>query len=352
MSNHHQQDAPTPPSPPQLLLYQMGTGHYLSRSLGLAAKLRLADQLKDGPRHFGEVAAALGLHPQSLNRMMRLLASAGIFTEEPGGRFALTRLGELLRSDIPGSMRAAVMLFAGDRIHAAWAELEFCIRSGLPAFRKAAPDADWFTAFNKDPEAAAIFDEAMAAFTAQTALALTAAYDFSVFGRIVDIGGGNGALMIGILNANPKLKGVVFDQPASAERARSMIAEAGLASRCETIGGDFFKEVPAGAGAYLLKHVIHDWDDDDAAAILANCHRAMEGAGARLLIVEGIYPERIDQSMESRGAAWNDVNMLVNTGGRQRSESEFRSLFQRANFRMTRIVPTAARVCIVEAERA
>jgi len=342
----------SPQVPPQMLLYQMGTGHYLSRALGLATKLRIPDHFKHGPRHYQDVAAEIGAHPQSLNRVIRLLASAGIFNEEPGGKFSLTPLGDLLRSDVPGSMRASVLLFAGDMIQASWGELEYCVKTGQPAFRKLSPGAN--SAFDgmRDPQAAANFDEAMAAFSAQTALALVAAHDFSKYGKLADIGGGNGALLIGILQGTPALKGIVFDQPASAERARKRIADAGLQARCDAVGGDFFKEVPRGAGAYLLKHVIHDWNDDDAVAILKTCHRAMEGTAAKLLLVEGVYPERVDQSLESRGAAFNDVNMLVCTGGRQRSESEFRTLYQQAGFRLTNIVPTAARVCIIEGELA
>ena len=338
--------------PPQMLLYQMATGHYLSRALGLATKLRIPDCLGNGARHYREVAAELGAHPPSLNRVMRLLASAGIFEEQAGGNFALTPLGDLLRGDVPGSMRAAVLLFAGETIQSSWAELEYCVKTGQPAFRKLSPDAK--SAFDgfKDPTVAANFDEAMAAFSAQTALALIAAYDFSKFGKVADIGGGNGALLIGILQGNPALRGIMFDQPRSAERAGKRIAEAGLESRCEAVGGDFFREVPRGADAYLLKHVIHDWNDDDAIAILKTCHGAMDGTDAKLLLVEGVYPERIDQSLASRGAAFNDVNMLVSTGGRQRCEAEFRALYQSAGFRLTNIVPTVARVCVIEGEQA
>ena len=337
--------------PAQMQLYQMGTGHYLSRALGLATKLRIPDSLGKGARHYKEVAAELGAHPPSLNRVMRLLASAGIFEEQAGGKFALTPLGDLLRSDVPGSMRAAVLLFAGEAIQASWAELEYCVKTGQPAFRRLSPGAK--NAFDglRDPQGAANFDEAMAAFSAQTALALVAAYDFSKFGKLADIGGGNGALLIGILKGNPSLQGIVFDQPPSAGRAGKRIAEAGLEARCEVVGGDFFREVPRGAGAYLLKHIIHDWSDDDAIAILKTCHCAMDGTDAKLLLVEGVYPERIDQSLESRGAAFNDVNMLVSTGGRQRSEAEFRALYRSAGFRLTSIVPTAARVCIIEGEQ-
>ncbi len=342
----------TPPSalPAPLLLHYMATGHYLSRALFLAAKLGIADQLKDGPRHYGEVAKATETHAPSLNRVMRLLASQGVLEEQEHGKFALTPIGELLRRDAPGSMRASVMLFAGVGIQDSWKELEYCVQTGEPAFRRTSPGADAFSSIAQNPEQAAIFDEAMATFAPMTSAAVAAAYDFSTFGKVADIGGGNGALLIGILNANPGVRGIVFDLPHAADKARSKIAAAGLESRCQVVGGDFFKEVPPGADAYMLKHVIHDWDDSKALAILRNCHRAMSTDG-KLLIVEGIYPARIDQSLVSRGAAGNDVNMLVCTGGRQRSETEFRSLYDRAGFKLVKIVPTPARVNVIEGVR-
>ena len=325
--------------PPGLTLYQMAIGHYTSRALHLAAKLGLADLLKDGPRDVADLATASQTHAPSLRRVMRLLASAGIFDELDGGRFALTPLGEMLRSDVPGSMRAMVNLFAGVAIQDAWKELEYCVRSGEPAFRRNSPDADPFTQMAKDPQAAADFDKAMATFAPQTAAAVAAAYDFSAFSTVADVGGGNGALLVGILKANPALRGIVFDQPHVAERAKEHVAAAGMTDRCEVVAGSFFDDVVPGADAYLLKHVIHDWNDERATAILKNCRAAMPAHG-KLLIIEGIYPARIDQSPESRGAAANDVNMLVSTGGRQRSEAEFQALFTASGFRLTRAVPT------------
>jgi hypothetical protein len=333
--------------PPGLVLYQMSIGHYVSRALHLAARLGLADLLQDGPRDARELAAASGTHAPSLNRVLRFLASVGVFEELEDGRFALTPMGDMLRSDVPGSMRASVMLFAGVGIQDSWKELEYCVRTGEPAFRRTAPDADPFTQMAQDPEAAALFDKAMATFAPLTAAAVAAAYDFSGFGKVADVGGGNGALLIGILQANPRLRGLVFDQPHVAERARAHVAEAGVADRCEVVGGSFFDTVPRGAEAYLLKHVIHDWNDERAGAILRTCRAAIPSHG-KLLIVEGVYPARIDRSLESRGAAANDVNMLVCTGGRQRSEAEFRALFAASGFRMARIVPTPAQVSVIE----
>jgi len=337
--------------PPGLALYQMAIGHYLSRALYLAAKLELADLLKEGPRDYRDLARASATHAPSLNRVMRLLASVGIFEESDGGKFRLSPLGELLRSEVPGSMRASVMLFAGVTIQDSWKELEYCVRTGNPAFCLTSPHADPFTQMAKDPEAAALFDKAMATFAPQTSAAVAAAYDFSAFRKVVDVGGGNGALLIGILSANPKLTGVVFDQDHVAERAKEQIKNAGMSDRCEAIGGSFFEHVPRGGDAYLLKHVIHDWNDERASVILKNCRAAMPAHG-KLLIVEGVYPARIDQSLESRGAATNDVNMLVVAGGRQRSEAEFRDLLESSGFKLTRIFATPARVCVIEGERA
>ncbi|HZR83393.1 MAG TPA: methyltransferase [Candidatus Binatia bacterium] len=346
-----QKTATAPGLPPGLLLYQMSIGHYVSRALHLAAKLNVADLLADGPRAAADLARATETHAPSLQRVLRLLASVGVFEEQDGGRFALTPLGELLRSDVTGSARASVILFAGTRIQDSWKDLEYCVRTGNPAFRRTSPDGDAFTALTSDPEAAAIFDQAMATFAPQTAAAVAAAYDFGAFERVVDVGGGNGAILVGILKANPRLRGVVFDQPHVAARAREHVAAAGMADRLEVAGGSFFDDVPPGADAYLLKHVIHDWDDDQAAAILRRCRAAMP-PHAKLLIVEGVYPARIDGSLASRGAAANDVNMLVSTGGRQRSEAEFRSLYEASGFRLERIVPTMAPVCVIEGEPA
>jgi len=335
--------------PPQAALYQLGIGHYFSNALHLVTKLGIAELLADGPRHADDLAQATATHAPSLRRVLRLLASVGVFAERDEGAFALTPLGECLRPGVPGSARAMVLLFTGDRIQDAWRDLEYCVRTGNPVFRKRGLD-DPFSDLARTPEEAANFDAAMADFTALTAVAVAAAYDFASLRTVVDVGGGNGALLIGILGAHPHLRGIVFDRPGAAERAAKQIADRGLASRCEAVGGDFFADVPHGADAYILKHVIHDWDDERAVAILASCHRAMPDTG-KLLVVEGVYPSRIDPSVESRGAAANDVNMLVNTGGRQRSEAEFRSLYDAAGFVLTRIVSTAAPVRVIEGVR-
>lgn len=331
--------------PPPFVLFRMVTGYYVSRAIHVAAKLGIADLLAEGARGHDELGRATSTHPDSLRRVLRLLAGAGVFTEEEDGKFALTPIGACLRSGVPGSMRAATLLFGGIT-QEAWGDLLHSVETGEPAFRRVF-GMDSFAYIAEHPDEAANFDAAMAGFTKRIATAVAVAYDFSPFHRIVDIGGGNGLLLAGILTAYPALAGIIFDLPHVAARAEEQIRELDLADRCEIVGGDFFKEVPSGGDAYLLKHVIHDWNDDRATEILRNCRRAM-GAEAILLIVEGVYPSRIDQSEESRGAAANDVNMLVCTGGRQRSEAEFRGLFDAAGFRLMRIVPAQAPVKVIE----
>ncbi len=343
------EDAGTrPATPPQAALYQIATGHYFSRALYLITKLGIADLLADGPRSVGELAEATATHAPSLARVLRLLASIGIVEDREDRRFALTSAGECLRAGVPGSARAMVLLFAGNGVHDAWGELESVVRTGDPVFRKRG-FSDPFAQMAQDPEAAANFDAAMAAFTEFAAVAVAAVYDFSALRTVVDVGGGNGALLIGILRAHPHLRGIVFDQPHVVKRAEQHLFEKGIADRCTAVGGSFFDAVPTGGDAYLLKHVIHDWNDEAARAILASCHAAMAKNG-KLLIVENVYPSRVDQSAASRGAAANDVNMLVNTGGRQRSEAEFRALYDAAGFTLTRIIPSPV-VSVIEGVR-
>jgi O-methyltransferase domain/Dimerisation domain len=331
--------------PPPLTLFRMVTGYYVSQALYVAAELGIADLLAEGPRHYGDLAKATATHAPSLNRVLRLLASAGVFTEEDNGHFALTPVGACLRTGVPGSMRAATLLFGG-RTQRTWSELMHCVRTGEPAFPRLW-GTDPFSHLEQHPEEAALFDEAMADWTKHVAVATATVYDFSTLDTIVDIGGGNGVLLAGILTANPALRGILFDRPHVAERGRARLAELGVADRCAVVGGDFFREVPSGGAAYLLKHVIHDWNDDRAVEILKTCRKAMR-PHARLLIIEGVYPPRIDQSLASQGSASNDVNMLVCTGGRERSADEFRSLYEAAGFELTRILPTEMRTSVIE----
>jgi hypothetical protein len=323
--------------PPHFTLYRMITGFHVSQAIYVMARLGIADFLTNGPLNADDLAQRSKTHAPSLKRVLRLLASVDVFTEDNEGRFALTPIGGHLRAGVPGSMHAAALLFGGIT-QRAWGDLLYSVKTGEPAFRRVFGQ-DSFAYFAQHPEEAANFDAAMGDFTSQIAAAVAKCYNFSGFHRVVDVGGGNGALLIGILTAHPTLKGTLFDLPQVVERAHSRLREFGLAGRCEAVAGDFFAEVPGGADAYLLKDVIHDWADERAVAIMSNCRKAMRPA-SKLLIVEGVYPVHIDQSEASRGAAANDINMLVCTGGRQRSEAEFRTLFALAGFTLSRIIPT------------
>jgi len=264
----------------------MATGYYVSRALYIAATLGVADRLANGPRGHEELAQETVTHGPALRRVLRLLASVNVFREEPDGRFALTPIGACLRDGMPGSMRAAARLFGGvtqDR----WADLLYSVQTGEPTFRKQAGADGPFDGIGTDPELAALFDEAMADWTKHIAVAAAAAYDLARFDTIVDVGGGNGTFLAVILGVTPGPRGVVFDLPHVAERAKAHLAEVGVADRCAAVGGDFFKEVPRGGNAYVLKHVIHDWNDERAVQILTTCRRAM-GPDGRLLIIEGV----------------------------------------------------------------
>ncbi len=335
--------------PPPIALFRMITGYYVSRAVHVAATLGVADLLSNGPAHGADLATRTATHAPSLGRVLRLLAGAGVLSEGEDGRFALTPVGACLRRDVPGSMHAAALVFGGTT-QQAWGDLQHSVRTGEPAFRHVF-GADAFTYLEQHPDDARTFDLAMAGFTRMIAGAVAATYDFSRFTTVMDVGGGNGMLLEGVLTAHPALRGILFDLPHVAERARARLSEIGLAERCAVAGGDFFATVSGGADAYMLKHVIHDWNDARATVILKNCHRAMKPDGT-LLLVEGVYPPRIDGSDIAFSAAANDVNMLVCTGGRQRSEEEFRDLYRAAGFRLTRIVPTPARVCVIEGVKA
>jgi len=326
------------------------TGYRAMQALYVAARLGIADLLKDGARGSEELARATGADARALHRLLRALASLGVFGEDADGRFTPSELGALLRSDVPGSLRAAAIFFGDERNWHAWGKLERSVMSGEPVRGPRGTQA-FLEESARDPEGAALFNAAMTSLTSAFDAAVTAAYDFSRLGTLVDVGGGQGALISSILAANPALRGILFDIPPVIESARGRIGEAGLAGRCELVAGDFFASVPAGGDAYVLKWVIHDWDDEHSAAILRSCHRAMARDG-RLLLVERVVPERIDQSADTQGMLLGDLNMLLVTGGRERTAAEYQALLARAGYTLARIVPTGTQLSIVEGTRA
>lgn len=334
-----------PDLPPSVGMLQMISGFWISRAIYVAAKLGIADQLRDGPKTVDELAAATATHAPSLYRVLRALASVGVFTEVKKRGFALTPLADTLRTDAPGSLRAFATVELGEEHYPAWGELLHSVRTGEIAFDRAFGMPVW-KFFEQNPGNAKTFNDAMTGFTLAVNDAVLSSYDFSSISKIVDVGGGHGSLIASILKANPKMKGVLFDAPPVIEGAGHRLKDEGLAERCEATAGDFFDSVPSGGDAYIVKWIIHDWDDEQSVSILKNCHRAMAENG-RLLLVEAVVPD----GSEPHFSKYMDLNMLIMTGGRERTEDEYRTLLEASGFKLTRIVPTESPMSIIEGER-
>jgi hypothetical protein len=326
--------------PPQKLMLDLLSGSWKAQAVYAAAKLGLADMVKDGPRSSTELAQATGTHPPSLYRLLRGLASVGVFAEEDG-KFRLTPMAACLCSGSPGSQRSLAIMM-GEEHFGSWGDLLYSLRTGKPAFDHVFGQPI-FQYLAQHPEQAAVFDDAMVGVHGTETAAMLDAYDFSVFGTLIDVGGGNGSLLTGVLQRNPKLKGILYDQPHVVERARPALRTAGLEGRCQVIGGDFFASVPSGGDAYLMRHIIHDWDDARSLVILGHCRKAMS-ATARLLLIESVIPP----GNEPFFGKFLDLNMLVIPGGQERTESEYRELLGKAGFRLARIVPTRTEISVIE----
>jgi hypothetical protein len=321
----------------------MMTAFWTSQAIHVAAKLGITDLLRDGPGTPAKLARATGTHERSLYRLLRALASVGIFAEDADGRFALTPLAECLRSDLPGSQHAAAVM-NGEEHYRAWGDFLYSVRTGQTAFEHVY-GKPVFEYLAEHPEPAHIFDAAMTGIHGAETQAMLAAYDFAPYRTLVDVGGGNGSTLLGVLQRYPPLHGVLFDMPHVVARARANLEAAGVASRCRAVGGSFFEAVPPGGDAYLMRHIIHDWDDEKSLAILRQCRQAMTPA-ARLLIVESVIPP-------GNGPFFGkllDLNMLAIPGGLERTEAEYRELFAAAGFRLARVVPTAMEVSVIEGE--
>jgi SAM-dependent methyltransferase len=329
------------PSTPGEGLIRLFRGFWVSQAIYVAAELGIADLLADGPRTADDLAAVAGAHAPSLYRVLRLLASEGVFAEAEDGRFELTPMAAALRRDA-GPARLQVLFLGREASWRAAGSLMHTVRTGEPAFERV-HGVDFFEYYRRHPDEWALFDRLMVANTAPVARAIAAGYDFSSVGTVVDVGGGLGALAIGLLTTHPHLRGVVFDQPAVAAGAGEAIAAAGLADRCRAVGGDFFAAVPEGGDAYVVKFILHDWDDERSLAILRACRRAMRPDG-RLLVVELLVPPGNAPSF----AKTQDVNMLINLGGRERTEAEYRALYAASGFDLTRTIPVQGELHIVE----
>jgi SAM-dependent methyltransferase len=321
------------------------TGYWVSQAVGVVALLGVADQLGEGPRPSDDLARAVGADPGALYRVLRLLASLGVFAEVSPGSFMLTPLGETLRSDAPDSVRNLAITETAPGHWLPWGRLHESVRSGRPMAQEAL-GMELFDWYAQNPEEAGFFNAAMGNLSALAASELTRVYDFSAVRTVADIGGAHGVLLTAVLRANPAARGILFDLPHVIETAADVIAAAGLSQRCELVSGDFFEAVPEGADLHLLKQIIHDWDDDRATLLLKNCHRALAPAG-KLLLVEMVIPPDNQPSP----AQAMDINMLVVLGGRERTEQDYQSLFQAAGFRLERIIQTHSPFSVIEATR-
>ncbi|MCA9216677.1 MAG: methyltransferase [Planctomycetales bacterium] len=323
---------------------RMITGYWISQAIYAAAKFGIADCLKDGPKSIDQLAAETSASPDALHRLLRALASVGIFSEGEPRHFSLTPLAEVLQSDVHGSKRA-LALMSGDEQFRAWAEIEYSIRTGKKAFDKVygKPIFDYL---GENPDKARIFDAAMVGIHGRESDFILDAYDFSDIGVVADIGGGNSSQISGVLQRHAAMQGILFDLPHVIESAAERIEALGLSDRCKLIGGDFFDAVPEGADAYMMRHIIHDWNDEQCLTILRNCHRAMS-ANSKLLVIESVIPP----GNEPFGGKLLDLVMMLIPGGKERTEDEYRTLFDNAGFELVRVIPTASEVSIIQGRK-
>jgi hypothetical protein len=335
--------AETQGPPLHVQVIQMASSYWVSRAVYAAAVLGISDHLKDGPKDVGQLAEATGTHAPSLRRLLRLLASVGLFRTSEDGQFAVAPLGATLQSDAPGAARQTVIALGGGWFSSAFDEILYCLRTGETGMEKAYGQGV-FDYLAQHPEDASNFNAAMIGIHGAEPAAVAQAYDFTGIGTLVDVGGGSGNMLKTILSAHPNVRGVLFDVPHVAAEAEQQIANAGLSDRCQISSGSFFESVPTGGDAYILSHIIHDWDEDECVTILTNCRRAM-GANGRLLIVEMV----IRPGDEPDLGKLLDLVMLVVPGGQERTEEEYRALLEKAGFRLSRVVPTASPVSVIEA---
>ena len=317
---------------PEAAVLRMIRGFQLSQALHAAAKLGIFDLLARGTRTSTEIAGAAGAHEPSLRRLLRFLTTVDVLVEDDRGRFAATAMGELLRSDHPQSVRPWALMLGSPSFWRPWGELYETIKTGQPAFNRVYGEPH-FKFLSHSPREAATFNAAMTSGTRSQLTDILAAYDFSGCSKIVDVGGGQGALLRGILERYPEARGVLCEMPSVAAEARVLRGSA-VEERCEFVGADMFQSVPLGGDAYILKSIIHDWSDAEAIQILHNCRQAISDRG-KIMLVERI----IGPSNQPDPGKWSDLMMMVMLTGRERTEAEYRELYAGAGFRLTRVVP-------------
>ncbi|WP_327355116.1 methyltransferase [Streptomyces sp. NBC_01304] len=325
-------------------IFEIVTNAWISRAVYAGTALGLPAHLADGPRTTAELAELTSSDPRALGRLLRALTGVGLFRTDERGRHVLTDVGQALRSDVPGSLASLVQMELGEAHHDTWGQILHSVQTGEAAFAKAV-GCDIWAFFEGDPVMNAHLGQAMSGLTAMVADTVIEAYDFGPYEKIVDVGGGEGAFLSAVLAAHPRARGVVFDLPHVVPAGAPHIADAGLSERCELVGGSFFEKVPEGGDLYTMKWVLHDWDDASCVRILQSCRQVMSD-DARLLIVDTVVPEG-DEFSPSKII---DLNMMVLSGGQERTAEEFRALLAEAGFRLTRIVPTRSPSSVIEAE--
>jgi len=320
-------------SSPAGKLLEMIAMRHVPQAIHVVAVLGIADFLGDGAKQIDQIAGATGTEAAVLRRVMRTLVAAGVFAQDKSNRFKLTSLGQRLRSEDPDSVRAAAVFLSGEP------DLEglllSCVRTGKTAVELASGTTNWIDYYQSDRARAAVFNAGMTALSNAHYKGAVAAYDFRPIHKLVDVGGGHGRLISMILKAYPKMQGVLFDLPHAFEGGRKTVSENGLSPRCEVVSGSFFQFVPEGGDAYLLSRVIHDWDDTKAGAILKVVRKAMPSNG-RLLLFETL----IAKANELSYPLLSDLNMIIRTGGCERTKQEYRRLYSAAGFKLTRAIAT------------
>ncbi|MBB5158405.1 methyltransferase [Saccharopolyspora phatthalungensis] len=317
-------------------LLELTWSYINSELVEVMIELRLADLLGSTPLSSAEVAAQTDTHPPSMRRLLRALTAVGLLVEAEPDRFFLTPAGKRLRTDTPDSLYAFVAQ-GGGIFRQAWTQLRHSLRTGSPAFDRVF-GVDLFHYLTARPELSTLFNEAMSQGTRSLTAELATEYEFSRYSTVVDVGGGNGTLLAGVLSAHPGIRGVLFDTAEGVKNARTILKQANVAERCEIRTGDFFASIPDGGDLYLLKSIIHDWDDQRSVTILANCRKVM-GATSRLLILEVALPPTAEDPADALRLAYlSDLHMLVSFGGAERSLSDFETLLSSADLRLTRLI--------------
>jgi len=328
--------------PPHIRIIKMLNSYWISQSIYAVAKLGISDLLKDGSQSCEELAKSTNMNPGALYRLMRALASTGIFAEQENGYFALTPMAKCLQNDFPGSVRP-LALMSGEEQYQAWGNILHSVRTGKSAFDHLY-QMNIFDYFAQNQESGEIYDKAINTFAVMARKAIQKSYDFSSINMLIDVAGGQGAMIASILKFNPHMQGILLDKPAVIASAKHLLEEEGVAERCQLIGGDIFESVPKGGDAYILKYILHDWGDEAAITILKNCRQAMD-KNSKVLVIEQIIPSGNEPCI----GKLSDLHMLVtHPGGAERTEVEYRVLFESAGFEITKIVSTSSDLSVIE----